>query len=484
MRKRLRFAVVLALAVILAGGAVYFFEAQQGPSCSQPLGGARVLKSQLSSINFGAVTKFKLPSPDRNPNGVVVAQDGSVWFGEQTLPGVGHVFPNGTLIEYVWPFSYPTQSGSGQGCVPKTEMWGITLWNGNVWAADPTGNQLVGLTPATQTFQSIKLPRNSSFPYSLTVDPQDSLWFTELFGSMIGRVDQNGTLHEYHLPGGNQSVPSEIVFVNKTLGYYSDAGEAGVGNGGVYSFNPNNFSPHAVTGSRKLNLPTSLALADGGIWLALHGSSEIAFFNFTRGTWTSYATSTVTYVDTTLPYFIKSNGSTVWFNEHYGNRVAMVNPQKNQLTEYSLSKPPATSGSDIDNALTFALGNGKAWFTEWTANYVGFVDMSYRPTFSVSVDNRTLSLAPGNSKDVTVMVSGQSPSPLALKFSDSESFTGTPKAIKISSDQQTILSLSGQERITIHIQAGTQLPVGVYTVAITASDGLVSRSSYVELSVA
>ena len=483
MKSRRRYIAAVVLAALIVGAAAYLFELQQGPSCSQPLGGNKVLKSQLSSVSFGAVTKFKLPSPDRNPNGVIVAPDGSVWFGEQTIPGVGHIFPNGTLVEYAWPFSYPTQSGSGQGCSPKTEIWGITLWNGNVWAADTAGNQIVGLTPASDSFQTIKLRQNDSYPYSLTIDPENSLWFTELFASKIGRVDLNGTLHEYSLPGGNRGVPSAIVFVNKTLGYYSDAGQAGAGNGGVYSFNPDHFSPELVTGGRKLNLPTSLALSHGGVWLALHGSSQIAFYDFTQRAWKSYPTSTVTYVKTTLPYFIESNGSTIWFNEHYGNRMAMVDPDKSQLTEYSLSKPPATSGSDIDNALTFALGRGRAWFTEWTANYVGFVDMGYRPTFSVSVDNSTLSLASGDTKSVTVTLSGQSPNPLALKFSDSESFTGTSKNINISTDQQSIPSLNGQERITVHIQAGTQLSAGPYTIAITGSDGLISRSTYIELSV-
>ncbi|MBI2648679.1 MAG: hypothetical protein HYW93_03385, partial [Thaumarchaeota archaeon] len=201
MKSRRRYIAAVALAALIVGAAAYFFVLQQGPSCSEPLAGKKILKSQLSSVSFGAVTKFKLPSPDRNPNGVVVAPDGSVWFGEQTLPGVGHIFANengtATLVEYVWPFSYPTQRASGPGCPPKTEIWGITLWNGMVWAADPVGNQLVGLNPSTETFHTIKLPKNNSYPYSLTVGPENSLWFTELFTSTIGKVSEDGALHEY-----------------------------------------------------------------------------------------------------------------------------------------------------------------------------------------------------------------------------------------------------------------------------------------------
>ncbi|MDG6913207.1 MAG: hypothetical protein JRN35_09045, partial [Nitrososphaerota archaeon] len=105
--------VLLALAgsfLYLGGGAPAHTSTSSSASCQPPLGGRSVLKSQLQSVTFGAVTEFALPSPARSPNAITVAPDGSVWFGEQAIPGVAHLYPNGTLVEYAWPFNYTFQS--------------------------------------------------------------------------------------------------------------------------------------------------------------------------------------------------------------------------------------------------------------------------------------------------------------------------------------------------------------------------------------
>ena len=47
--------------------------------------------------------------------------------------------------------------------------------------------------------------------------------------------------------------------------------------------------------------------------------------------------------------------------------------------------PPAASIGKIDNAESIARASDRVWFTEWTANYVGFVSDSYKPPFSISL---------------------------------------------------------------------------------------------------
>ena len=115
MRRRNYIAPLVAVAIILIAPLVYV--AIEGPfqssphssssststttSCASFLGGSRTLKSNLKTVSFGAVTKFQLPSPGRNPNAIAASPtDGSVWFGEQSISGAGHLYPNGTLIEY------------------------------------------------------------------------------------------------------------------------------------------------------------------------------------------------------------------------------------------------------------------------------------------------------------------------------------------------------------------------------------------------
>jgi len=105
-------AAVGVVALVLASGFVYYYEAYylpQRPACD-PIAPGSISRTQLSSVTFGAVTEYKLPSQGRWPNAVTTAPDGSVWFAEEEIPGVGHLYPgNGTLVEYAWP-GYATPS--------------------------------------------------------------------------------------------------------------------------------------------------------------------------------------------------------------------------------------------------------------------------------------------------------------------------------------------------------------------------------------
>ena len=465
-------------------------------SCASFLGGSRTLKSNLKNVGFEAVTKFQLPPPGRDPNAITVSPtDGSVWFGEQSIPGVGHLYPNGTLIEYAWPFNYTSfSSDQGFSCSYKTDIWGIALWNGKVWASDVSGNQLVSLDPKTDSVTTVKLPTSSSFPYTMTVGPDDdSLWFTEVSSSKIGRVFSNGTLVEYTLlQDGLKEVPAEITFVNSTLGYYVDVGgEAGSSKSAVYRFNPQHFSPQMVGTDVTFFSPDSIAATSngGGLWIDEHGPSSIAFYNLTTNQVARYPTSSTNYTNTVLPYFVRSDGSSsVWFNEHYGNKIARLDLSTGTLTEYEESDPPPANASQIDNALTFALSKGGAWFTAWTANYIGFVDASYQPAFSLRVKAvnsgiPTIDLKPGGGTTLTVTVEGSSSGQLSLQFSDSESFGAVPGNVTMTASATTIRTLNGVADIKVTITAKSVLLPGDYLLLITVSDGLTLQSDYVRLHV-
>jgi len=471
--------IIVSSAVLLVTQGLLFPGTQ--PSCNSPLGNAKTLKSSVKVMNFGAVTKFQLPLPGRDPNAITVSPDGTVWFGEQAVPGVGHLYPNnGTLVEYAWPGNYSSPSRGPSSCPYKTDIWGLALWNGSVWGSDGVGNRLVGLNPVTGFIQSIKLPTSGSFPYALTVGPEKSLWFTEPDASRVGRLFPNGTLREYKSP---DMLPSQIVFANRTLGYLVTVGASSNPVGHVYAFDPSEtFSPRAVGGGKQLYAPDSVAVTEDGLGVIQHGPSQIEFYNFSTGQWVTYPTSTVNYTNTVLPYFAVGNGSMMWFNEHYGNRIGEFNLSAGTLMEFNEADPPPKNISQIDNTLTIALGKSKLWFTEWTANYVGFVDASYRPTFSVAVlGNTSLTVRQGEKSNLTLVVSGHSLAPLSLQTSDSEAFTALPKNITILAYPSSIQALNGHQEIRISIYVASRLPVGVYTLAFTVTDGLISYSAYVRL---
>ena len=468
---------ILVIALIALGGVLLqFLVFERSQPCSGSSSSSTILRSNLNYVQFGAVRKYRLPS-SRAPNAITLAPDGSVWFGEQALPGVAQLYPNGTLLEYKWPFRY-----NSPGLPGLTFTWGIALWKGCVWASDQAGSQLVAVDPATRSTKTIKLG-TGSFPYTLTVGPDDSLWFTEVFASKIGRVDSQFRLHEYSLPV--PGTPAQIVFANSSLGYYVDTGNVVFVEPAVYSFDPNNFSPvQLYSNGMKLLAPTSLALVKNGLWVAQHASSNLAYYNFDNHVWSQYPTTPVNYVQTNLQYFVAANGSLIWFNEHYANRIGVIDTQHGLLTEYSVSNPPANKTTEIDNALTFAVGKDKVWFTELTTNYVGYVDASGPQSFSFQpATNATLRLPLGGETSVKLILEGTSDKSLRILSSDSETLTARPQQITLNLSEAEIGSLNGQATVTLNLATRATTVPGDYTLLISVTDGLVTQGIYLKLHV-
>jgi len=471
MRKKGIYA--LSLVLILTGLLTYLsFTYLTVSSCGAEIGYATLTKSNLPSMHFNGITKFHLKD-DRFPNGLVVSSDGSVWFGEQDVPGLGHLYPNGTIFEYTWPITYAPST---------TSIWGVAEWNNGIWASDALGNQIVGLDPATSRVYAVRINQPGAFPYTLSVGPDGLLWFTELYGAKLGRIDTQCSLKEYSLPSTFGGTPTQIEFTNSTFGYYIDGGNVSSGRGSLLWFNTTQFSPERVQGKFTLTAPSSLVLVSGGVWVAQHATSNLAYYDLSSHEWSQFPTSPVDYEETTLPYFVAANGSTVWFNEHYANRLGRIDTARGLLTEYSLSDPPASNITRIDNALTFALGKDKVWFTELTANYVGYLDAAYQPNFTISAPNiSNVKLKPGESVNVTLTVNGESSKPLTIQFADTENYTSRPQMILMTTNTTEIQPSNSQQTIQVTITAEKTLPPGNYTLLVTVTDQLINQGAYINL---
>ena len=472
--RRLKPLLILTILIIGASAIAIQTLFEQSASCGNSTDlKSTILRSTLTGKYFDGIWKYQLPL-GRFPNAITVAADGSVWFGEQNLPGIGHILPNATLVEYKWPFQYPSPFFS-------TFIWGIAIWKGCVWASDQADSQLVAVNPSSGSIQTVKLAAES-FPYTLTIGPKNSLWFTEVLASKIGRIDDQFNLHEYSLPLAG--TPGQIIFANDTLGYYVDTGNVGIAKPGVFSFNPDSFSPIQVGPEVNLTAPTSLALASNGLFVAQHSTSIVAGYSFMTNDWTFYPTSPISYEETTLPYFVAANGSQVWFNEHYANRMAMLDLGHLMLTEYSISNPPPTKRNGIDNVLTFALGDRKVWFTALTGNFVGYIDASHKPPFTISQPASSgIRLKPGGNISLTFAVSSATPAQLTVQFADSESYTGQPKKILMTTNVTEIQSSTGQSEIVVNVKTDRTLATGKYILLVSVTDGLISQGAYVTLQV-
>ena len=481
---------VVVLAVVLVGSfAVYeTYSAGSGVPCGAVVGG-EVARIQTSKSQLGAVTEYRLPAPDKYPNAVTGAPDGTVWFAEDELPGIGHLFPNnGTVVEYAWPGYAPPKPPD---CIGSVSVSGIALWNGGVWAADESGNTIVGVNPSDGKTVSLNTSSGADYPYWLAVGPDGYLWFTsDNTPARIGRIAPNMSMEIISLAGVGQDEPLTLDFVNSSLAYVSainlsstPSNPTCLCNGHIYSFDPSAVSatitPTAVGQGFNLILPTSAAYLAGSVWVAQHYSSSIAEYSLRTGNWTTWPTSTIQYSKVTLPLVTEAGSGGLWFNEHYANKIARIDPTAGTLTEYSESNPPPSSFSGVQNDLSIAAADGGAWFTSLSGNYVGFADGNYSPGWSLAVsggNNSTVS--PGGNASFAIKVSGTWSEPLKVSASDSENLTSIPSLIRIQPGVSEVPAGSSPYDLGLKVNAASNIRPGSYTVAITLTDGLTQQSAY------
>ena len=438
---------------------------------------------RLAPTTFGAITEYTL-APNRTPGGFAVAPDGSTWFGEWGLPGVGHLTANGTLTEYRWPY---TSNSPMSICGQQTQIWGVALWNGTVWAADNIYSRLVSVDPSTGQTRSINTT-SGVYPYTLSVGAGD-LWFTDdLAPGTIGRVTPSSTTPEYFsLPDNNHTSSQFILFHNDTRAYVLTANPVTF-TAQVLAFDPSSDKPTftPVGSSQTLYEPSGIAEGFGGIWATEHGASAMAFLNFTTNRWTIFPTSTVPYVSDVLTYFDGSNGTAVWFNEHYANRMGVLTDNGRSLTEYSITDPPLFNISTIlenYNMVTMGLAKDGAWFAATTAGIVGFVNGSYAPPFRISANASSVRLSPGGAVPLGVQITGNvSGANLSLQFQDNEFSNSTAKLLTFVPGPSSP-SGNGATSFTATISASGLLQAGTYVAAVTVTNGSIYRTVYLAVEV-
>jgi hypothetical protein len=241
-------------------------------------------------------------------------------------------------------------------------------------------------------------------------------------------------------------------------------------------------SAQRVGGSFRLQAPDSVASGGGTIWVAQHGPSSLAAYNEATGGWTLLPTTSLGNNITTLPYFVSYGLGGVWFNEHYGNRIGFIEQGDQLMTEYSEANPPVTNQSMIGNDLTLATASNGVWFTSTTGNYIGFASASYVPTFSISSDDgSSAAVKAGGQTELNFTVAGSWKSSLSVIISSAGNYTAASGSIATTPSSKALPAGTGPTHFQVQVAPSAKLGPGEYTLAVTVSDGLVLRSTFVLL---
>jgi streptogramin lyase len=473
------------------------------------------LKDLVTYSRQGSFIKeFPVPLTERGLKGIATDSQGNAWFYHSTNK-------SSTIIKLdIASYKFTQYNVGGNTTV---DNFIINLAGGQIlydnsrnvfWFTDARTNSIgkldVSTNKTTNKVELFSIPTPKAGPMGIVLSPDHkTIWFAEITADKIASLDiMSNKVTEY--PTGENTGPTFLTFDNKgvlwvTMSYSHNLlrvepwavvpGRTSFGMSYITLPSHDTFSPFGIA---IMGMPngTSTGVQRQKIFFSDHGSSRVISsvgwgdvnsnpFQ-SSSSYVSYWTSPSQVYPTTLPGQIVKDKSqkNIYFPEHGGNRIARVNVESGEMTEYDIPTGP------LSTTIFIALSDDekKVWFTEWASNKVAYLDTSIPIPLNMkiagdnnsSANNSPIILKPNESKSVEALLNtddkNASTSATSLSLSEVEiavigmsdsglrgvTYTANPQRIDM---QQYPINKS---QITLNVQED-QARSGQYTAMIKAS---------------
>ena len=424
------------------------------------------------------------------PNGIIADKQGTIWAAASKTNKLFSLEPkSGMIKEYPINDEDFTSDNLERN---STMVWAIVQDNDGVIWFSPLGTKSIWTFDSTTgKFHMIKSETGS--PFQMKVDKNGDIWFTTLSKDTLGVIQSMGNdrykVSSFYL--GNDTGPAGIFLQDDSVWIAEVITQKIV----QYKISQQKELVRNITKTLEipasvktiLSAPTDLIVSDNTVWLTEHDTSFLTEYKLSSGDVVRYPTSQNFYHATTLPFWIRntSDGKGLWFNEHEGNKLAYFDIYNRTLLEYNIPSLPK------DGFLTYPLNialdtfdDKKLWFSEWNTDKIGLVNGKTAIHFGISADTDKIMLRNDTSKGniVNLEVSGQSP------YSSNEVFLNASSSIMPTAGfgnmtvkfSSSVLDLSSSHRAQLFLQ-NHGVPAGNYTLGISASDGFVTKTIFLDL---
>lgn len=458
------------------------------------------------------VTTYSLPN-GTGPNGILADSNGLVW----SSGSASH-----TLFNLNQKDAKMTSYQIPEKANFNTMVWSMTHGkDGSIWFSQFGSTPLWRFDPSTEKFQSFQ---TSAAPFQMKTDEKTgNIWFTTLSGNTLGVVqtveDKSNSLSykitEFSL--GKDTDPSGLFLKNDHVWV------AELLKGNVAKFDVvKNDGGFVIAAVKKIEIPQSgisfatpvdvLVADDKKIWVTEHTPSTITEYDVSSDTMKRFPTARSAYQVSTLPFWIRESldQKGIWFNEHQGNRVGFFNTTDNTLLEFEIpnNQAPELSPYMLNNPISpqnildqksyysaiFTLNlsldpqdSNRLWFSQWNNDKIGVVDKSKPISFDIHSNTTRVTLSSDESarkKTVDVEISRNnysqdegSRNPVFLSASSTMFSNGEFAKVDANFTNDTVTS---EKAINLVLQNEGAKP-GNYTVGISASDGLVTKTIFLDL---
>lgn len=202
---------------------------------------------------------------------------------------------------------------------------------GSVWFTDAYGSRLGRLEVATGKFKTWNAPTPNSIPHGIVVDQKGKIWFTERLqfapANKIVKLDpETEKLTEFPLPR-NISGPHTLIFDKNGILWITEY----EGNR-IARFEPETekFTEYDVP--TKNAKPYGIDIdKDGVLWIAEIGSGALGKLDPRIGKVVDYPTPTP---NSGVRRVRADSKGRIWFTEFLGDRLGMFDPKTEKMTEY------------------------------------------------------------------------------------------------------------------------------------------------------
>lgn len=452
---------------------------------SQPLTGT-------TSVSNPYIQEYSMPHGTA-PNGLIVDKQGIVWITSSTSNTLYSFDPKSNQLQnYEFENNNSSYIASDRN---STMVWTVLQdKDGFIWFSPLGTKSIWRFDPTHKTFDKFQSETGSAF--QMKTNKNDGIiWFTTLSGNTLGVIEKdNGTTSGYRMASfnlGNDTAPAGLYLKNDSLW----VAEITTQKIAQYMINQQDSLVSNITkiadfpsdNKTVLSSPTDILVGNGIMWLTEHGTSFLTEYNLGSHSIIRFPTSQNIFHATTLPFWIRgiNNGTDLWFNEHEGNKLAYFDTVNKTMLEYNIPSRPQ------DGYLTYPLNIATdpndemvLWFSEWNTDKIGKINGHMQIPFSISVDTNKVILSTDASKEtvVNLEVNGQSPysmNQVVINASSSVAPAAGFGDIDVRISPST-LDLSSVHKAQLFLQ-NYAAPPGNYTLGISASDGLVVKTIFLDL---
>lgn len=445
----------------------------------------KVLPSDVVSKSNPYVKEYSLP-PGSAPNGLVADRSGLVWVTSRNATLYSIDPTSGQVKNYEIKDGKTLYENPGTNSVM---VWAIVqAGDGKIWFSPLGTASIWNFDPSSGIFDSY--PSETGAPFQIKYGHDGKIWFTTLRGDTVGVIEksQNGTYAVSAFGTIPHANPAGIFLQNDSM-WIANIGSQNIFQ---YKIDQDNYDVKDISIIRKIpqdnatlfSSPTDLFVDKNTLWLTEHGTSFLTSYDLNTGQTVRYPTSQNNFGATTLPFWIRGadNPKVLWFNEHQGNKIGRFDLSNKTLTEYQIPSLPK------DGPLTYPLNISQdpmdeqiLWFSEWNTDKVGVINGHIPIPFEINLNTTQITLGHHGTAVIGLKIMGNTHNSDRLFLNTSSSITPIAALGNLTAQfSSNVITPPQDAAVQLTLSDGGVDP-GNYTVGISASDGLVTTTKFLDL---